>query len=109
MGASYIFTSGITIYALWLFFHDHFSGSGAFTQFMSPAAYGVYIAHYPLALCFKYAYIVMITSLVSSEVITQNANAIYGAQLVFVFLCTSIVLWPLMFYIRKIPGFDRVL
>merc|ERR1719270_1192038 len=106
---SFVLTSVMTIYALWVFFRFHFAETGTFSRFAAEAAYGVYLTHYPVAEAYKSAYWEMIKSLVGEEYKEENANVLLGCSLIFVLFCTVFTLWPLMYFVRKLPGFKQVL
>lgn len=103
----------------------HFSSfclnfTGPVCRFFNQAAYGVYVTHCLVWPIIQYAYLQVLKATTAIYVRFTYCNSHIHAytwvpttQLVLGFLftagLTNLILWPLMFFVRKLPGFNRVL
>ena len=90
-------------------------------DFLSSAAYGVYILHFVLLAPAVYAYMAVLGATGTPVTVTYCASKsgffgiteLLGWQLMLGWLfCVALVnlaLWPFAFYVRMLPGFRRVL
>merc|ERR1712176_1702673 len=104
-------------------------GNSRFLQLASPAAYGVYLVHWFLICWWLMAYVTMtkgiwedfengLTYDTATGTILQNEKyeeirntskwLIVGAFF-FVFIAANLTAWPLMYFVRQLPGFRNCL
>merc|ERR1712232_390556 len=91
------------------------------SQFFSEAAYGVYILHAAVWPVVSYTYVLLLRAISDELVFFSKArdgqivscNDIGTWRVVLGFLYTfflsNLILWPLAFYLRKLPGLRNVL
>jgi len=103
------------------FFATFLNFRNAATEFFAAAAYGVYVFHFVLLAPAVYAYVSILRAAGTQVDFTYCAakgafyavTPLHGWQLLVGFLFAALVvnlpLWPAAFYVRKLPGFRRVL
>jgi len=113
-----IFTVAFSL-ALLHFSSVFFNFTGPRCDFFSQAAYGVYVSHFVFIGPIQYAWISIMRAAGETmqfsycSLFVYDTSALSGSQLCvgffFVAGVLNLILWPLAYAVRKLPGFSRVL
>lgn len=90
------------------------------TQFFSEAAYGVYILHAAVWPVVSYTYVLILRASGVSLSFTEATDGVVVSSddigtwrvalgFLYTFFVSNLILWPLAFYLRKLPGLRNVL
>ena len=115
-----VFTVVFSLFMLH-FWGRYLNATGRCCRFFNEAAYGVYIVHAAVFQLVSYAYVGLLRAtgtnvgffFCPTNGVPYSSTSLSESQLALGWLWTAglsnLILWPAMYYLRKLPGFDQVL